>query len=135
MVIHSTAPLVLAASTSNEVGAMVNASPTLNDGIDLLISCMSYFDDRLISFKSESGKLTTFAMFYNEPLDEDFYHIQCAAIFMELVGSWPTAYIDNSTFNLPPEFPSNSERPPKPFSLNTLGLPLSSANSPSCVGL
>ena len=84
-----------------QVGAMVNASPTLNDGIDILISCMSYFDDRLISFKAESGNLTTFTMFYNEPMDADFYHIQCAAIFMELIDAWPRAYIDNSTFNFP----------------------------------
>lgn len=85
----------------NQVGAMFNAAPNLNAALDVLISNISYFDDRMMACKQTHGDQTTFCMFYRRPLDADFFHTQAAAIFLNLLDSWPTHYTDNSSFNFP----------------------------------
>jgi hypothetical protein len=89
-----------------QIGAMINSAPTLDDGLNLLVATISYFDDRMLAFKQIAGNKTIYGMFYRKRVDERFYHTQAGALLLTCLDAWPHHYIDNSTCN----FPSASKR-------------------------
>ena len=84
-----------------QIGAMINAAPNLDTALDVLISTISYYDDRIIACKSRHKDKTNFCMFYKRAVNADFLHIQAGALFLTALDAWPAHYIDNSTFNFP----------------------------------
>ena len=84
-----------------QIGAMINAAPNLDTALDILISTISYLDDRVIASKIRHQEKTTFWMFYKRTVNADFYHIQAGALVLTALDAWPAHYIDNSTFNFP----------------------------------